>query len=389
MCIWVIYAILLHGEGTMKTCIYPGSFDPVTYGHIDIIDRACNTFDKVIVAIGINPSKKYTLSVEERIKFIKKSAKRPFKVEVMSFTGLLADFAYQQNVKTIIKGVRSNQDFDYERLLHEVTVTQQAGIDTHILIADQKLSHVSSSAAKELCKHQGLVHEYVPYCVKAALEHEINNQFILGITGSIGMGKSYVTQQLIEHFSKQMQVLHVDLDAIAHELYTRTEPVYIDFQNTVKDAFGLTVGDSAEMRKKLGNIVFNDETALAKLNNLARQPLLTLMRQKMYGFQGLILLNGALLVEANFLPLCNNNVVVVNTGITEQIENLKNRGLTIQQIQRRINCQLNNNQKINIINDAILNNRYGTLIPYSNSKNNKPEVFASLTEQVSAAMYLR
>ena len=123
----------------MKTAIFAASCDPVTYGHIDIIDRACNTFDKVIVAIGVNPSKKYTFSVEERIKFIKKSVKRPFKVEVMSFTGLLADFAYQQNVKTIIKGVRSNQDFDYERLLHEVSVTQQAGIDTHILIADQNM----------------------------------------------------------------------------------------------------------------------------------------------------------------------------------------------------------------------------------------------------------
>jgi pantetheine-phosphate adenylyltransferase len=373
----------------VKTCIYPGSFDGLTYGHIDIIDRACNTFDKVIVAIGINPSKKNTFSVEERIKFINKSVKQPNKVEITSFTGLLADFAYQQNVKTIIKGVRSNQDFDYERLLHEVTVTQQAGIDTHILIADQKLSHVSSSAAKELCKHQGLVHEYVPYCVKAALEHEINNQFILGVTGSIGMGKSYVTQQLIEHFSKQMQVLHVDLDAIAHELYTRTEPVYINFQNTVKDAFELTVGDSAEMRKKLGNIVFNDENALKKLNELARQPLLTLMRQKMYGFQGLILLNGALLVEANFLPLCNNNVVVVNTGITEQIENLKNRELSIQQIQRRINSQLNNNQKLYVINEAIVKQRYGTCIPYNNRKNNKPEVFESLTRLVSEIIYLR
>ena len=373
----------------MKTCIYPGSFDGLTYGHLDIIERACNTFDKVIVAIGINPSKKYTFSVEERIKFINRSVKQPNKVVVMSFAGLLADFAYQQNAKTIIKGVRSNQDFDYERLLHEVTVTQQAGIDTHILIADQKLSHVSSSAAKELCKHQGLVHEYVPMCVKAALEYQINKQYIIGLTGSIGMGKSYVTQQLIEHFRKQMPVLHVDLDAIAHELYNRTEPVYIEFQNTIKQTFGLSTGDLIELRKKLGNIVFNDENELAKLNNLARQPLLTLMRQKMYGFQGLILLNGALLVEANFLPLCNNNIVVVNTGINEQISYLKDRGLTIQQIQRRINSQLNNNQKLNIINETIRNDNYGTCIPYSNSKHNNPEVFQSLTRLVSELIYLR
>lgn len=373
----------------MKTCIYPGSFDGLTYGHLDIIERACNTFDKVIVAIGINPSKKYTFSVEERIKFINRSVKQPNKVVVMSFTGLLADFAYQQNAKTIIKGVRSNQDFDYERLLHEVTVTQQAGIDTHILIADQKLSHVSSSAAKELCKHQGLVHEYVPMCVKAALEYEINKQSIIGVTGSIGMGKSYVTQQLIEHYSKKMSVLHVDLDAIAHELYSRTEPVYVDFQNSVKETFELNVGNLTELRKKLGNIVFNDKNQLVKLNNLTRQPLLTLMRQKMYGFQGLILLNGALLVEANFLPLCNNNIVVVNTGITEQITNLKNREFTIQQIQRRINSQLNNNQRLNVINESILKNRYGTCIPYNNSKNNKPEVFESLTRLVSEIIYLR
>lgn len=373
----------------MKTCIYPGSFDGLTYGHLDIIERACNTFDKVIVAIGINPSKKYIFSVEERIRFINRSVKQPNKVVALSFTGLLADFAYQQNAKTIIKGVRSNQDFAYERLLHEVTVTQQAGIDTHILIADQKLSHVSSSAAKELCKHQGLVHEYVPMCVKAALEHEINKQSIIGITGSIGMGKSYVTQQLIEHFSKQMSVLHVDLDAIAHELYTRTEPVYVEFQNTVKQTFDLNTGDLTELRKKLGNIVFNDENELTKLNNLSRQPLLTLMRQKMYGFQGLIFLNGALLVEANFLPLCNNNIVVVNAGIAEQISNLKDRGLTIQQIQRRINSQLNNNQKLDAINEAIQHDNYGTCVPYSNSKNNSPEFFKNLIQSISEIIYVR
>ena len=208
-----------------NTAIFAASCDPITYGHVDIIERACETFDQVIVAIGINPNKKYTFSIEERIKFIKKAIGNPNKLK------------HQQNVKTIIKGVRNNQDFDYERLLHEVSITQQIGIETYILIANQKLAHVSSSVAKELCKHQGLVHEYVPYYVKAALEHEINKQSIIGITGSIGMGKSYVTQKLIEHFTPQMNVLHVDLDMIAHELYTRTEPVYRNYQNVIIETF--------------------------------------------------------------------------------------------------------------------------------------------------------
>ena len=375
-----------------NTAIFAASCDPITYGHVDIIERACETFDQVIVAIGINPNKKYTFSIEERIKFIKKAIGNPNKLKqitVMSFNGLLADFAYQQNVKTIIKGVRNNQDFDYERLLHEVSITQQIGIETYILIANQKLAHVSSSVAKELCKHQGLVHEYVPYYVKAALEHEINKQSIIGITGSIGMGKSYVTQKLIEHFTPQMNVLHVDLDMIAHELYTRTEPVYRNYQNVIIETFNLKSADWAESRKQLGDIVFNDAAALDKLNELARPLILSSVRQKMLGFQGLILMNGALLVEANFLPLCNNNVIVVNTDSNEQFQNLKDRGLTDIQIQRRINSQLDNNQKLQKIREEISKHRYGTCIPYSNSKTNSPYYFVTLTRQVSELTYMR
>jgi pantetheine-phosphate adenylyltransferase len=348
----------------MKSCIYSGSFDPITYGHIDIINRACNTFDKVIVAIGVNPNKKYTFTVDERIAFIQKTVKQPIKVEVVSFDGLLADFAFERNVKTIIKGVRNNQDFDYERLLHEVTLTQQIGIDTHILIADQKLSHISSSAAKELCKYQGLIHEYVPYCVKHALEQKINNQVIIGITGAIGMGKSWVTEQLellLTH--RNSKVLHVDLDKIAHELYTRNEQVYVDLRNQIHSDFNLPNGFD---RKVLGEIVFNDSDAMAHLNKLTRIPILTLVRKKMHGFQGIILLNGALLVEANFLPLCNNNIIVVNSLIGDQITSLKNRGLSVQQIQRRINSQMRNDEKVSKINDAINEHNFGNCIVYTN-----------------------
>lgn len=371
----------------MNRCIYPGSFDGLTYGHLDIINRACKTFDEVIVGIGVNPSKKYTFSVKERTRFIEHNVSFPEKVKVHSFEGLLADFAYEIDVKTVIKGVRNVQDFDYERLLHEVTITQQAGIDTHILIADQKLSHISSSAAKELCKYQGLIDEYVPYDVKQALEYEINGQIIIGITGSTGMGKSYITEKLIKYYSSKHPVLHVDLDKIAHELYTRSEPVYKQLQHKIAATFGLTSVSSVEDRKKLGSIVFNDDDALKTLNNYVRNPILTLMRKQMYGFKGIIFLNGALLVEANFLPLCNNNVVVVNMPVDSQIENLKNRGLSTTQIQRRINCQLSNSAKISKIRNAIVEKNYGSCICYNNSIGDTQ--FENLVNDINLLIYTR
>ena len=176
---------------------------------------------------------------------------------------------------------------------------------------------------------------------------------------------------------------------IAHELYTRTEPVYRNYQNVIIETFNLKSADWAESRKQLGDIVFNDAAALDKLNELARPLILSSVRQKMLGFQGLILMNGALLVEANFLPLCNNNVIVVNTDSNEQFQNLKDRGLTDIQIQRRINSQLDNNQKLQKIREEISKHRYGTCIPYSNSKTNSPYYFVTLTRQVSELTYMR
>jgi pantetheine-phosphate adenylyltransferase len=326
----------------MKTCIYPGSFDPCTLGHVDIIRRASNVFDRVCVAIGNNPSKKYTFSTIERKELLEKALSKFPNVYVSIFDGLLADFAYEQNIKTIIKGVRNNQDFDYERLLHEVSITQQSGIDTHILIADTKFNHVSSSAVRELCKHHGLIHEYVPYHVKQALEAKLNSQTIIGITGSIGCGKSYFTERLVDKlkYNIHSKINNVDLDLISHELYSREEPVYVELQEKIEKIFGY---NPKTHRKEIGQLVFNDDDALKMLNEIVRQPFLTLLRKKLKG--RIILLNGALLVEANLLSLCNNNVIVVNTSLENQIQNLKNRNLSESQIFRRINSQLNNKQK--------------------------------------------
>jgi pantetheine-phosphate adenylyltransferase len=349
----------------MKICVYPGSFDPVTYGHLDIIGRAAKTFDKVIVAVGVNSSKKYTFSVQHRIQYLKRAIKQT-NVEVVEFNGLLADFAYENNVGTIIKGVRNNQDFDYERLLHDINITQQAGIDTHILVADSKLSHVSSSAAKELCKFQGLIHDYVPLFVKENLEWTLNNQYILGVTGEIGMGKSYISNRIDSLFSMDsgfsFPVHNIDMDKVAHELYESNEPVHVKLRETIANDFNMTSFD----RKWLGEIVFNDPEKLQYLNSLVRIPILTRLRKKIKGLKGLILLNGALLVEANYLSLCNNNVVIVESTPEQQLQNLKNRGLTDEQIDRRIASQFNTGEKYRAVKKAIDRDGHGSFILYNN-----------------------
>jgi dephospho-CoA kinase len=178
------------------------------------------------------------------------------------------------------------------------------------------------------------------------------------------MGKSWVTEQLeLLLTQRNIKVLHIDLDKIAHELYTRNEQVYVDLRNQIHNDFNLPNGFD---RKVLGEIVFNDSDAMVHLNKLTRIPILTLVRKKMHGFQGIILLNGALLVEANFLPLCNNNIIVVNSLIGDQITSLKNRGISVQQIQRRINSQMRNDEKVSKINDAINEHNFGNCIVYTN-----------------------
>lgn len=347
----------------MRTCIYSGSFDPLTYGHLDIINRAAKIFDKVIVAIGQNDAKKYTFTLDQRKQFILQSITHHSNVEVSAFNGLLADYAYQRNVDVVIKGVRNSQDFDYERLLHEINLTQQLGIDTFIL--NSAYNHISSTAAKEICKNQGLVDTYVPLHVKFNLEKTLNQQTIIGVTGEIGMGKSFVSHELTKN-----SVFHnIDLDLIAHDILSnRLEERYIDLRESIVKEFNLPYMD----RKLLGNIVFNDSKALETLNAMMRNPILTRTRQEMLGRRSVIFLNGALLAEANFLTLCNNNVILVSSSKDDQRENLIRRGLTYDQIEKRIKSQYSTEEKKKKILESIKKENYGTLMEYANAKNKTP-----------------
>lgn len=345
----------------MTRALYSGSFDPVTLGHLDVVHRAAAAFDELTVVVGNNPAKKYVFTLEERARFLRHSI-RDERVAIRTIQNqLLADYAYEAGISVIVKGVRNMQDYDYERMMHEINITQQRGIDTHILIARTQLNHVSSSAVKELCRYQGFTHEYVPLIVKEALEHRLNGQVIIGLTGGIGCGKSYLGRRLVEvGTARGMQVHNIELDLIAHSLLLdRPEPVYQQLRRDICAEFGLSTTD----RKVLGHIIFQDAQKLARLNAMMRVPLLTRVRAEMAGKKGLLLLNSALLAEADLLSLCNNNVILVSATDVVRMERLRARGLSDEQIHRRVSSQFTTEEKRKRIDQAITADRWGRCMP--------------------------
>lgn len=152
----------------MSKAVCPGSFDPVTHGHLDIIGRAARLFDEVVVALGVNPSKSRWFSPEERIAMMERAC-APFpNVVVQGFTGLVTEFCAEQGAVALVKGLRSSSDFDYELPMAHMNVAL-TGIETVFLPASTGQSFVSSSLVKEVVSFGGDVAAFVPDFVLEAL----------------------------------------------------------------------------------------------------------------------------------------------------------------------------------------------------------------------------
>ena len=152
-----------------RICVYPGSFDPVTTGHMDVIERACRQWDRVIVAVLRNPAKPGCFSVPQRMELLKKACAHLPQVTVASFDGLTVDFVRSCGARTMVRGLRSAQDFDSERSLAHVNEAIAPEIETVFLMCRPEHSHVSSSAVREMASYGAPVTGFVP----AALEKEI------------------------------------------------------------------------------------------------------------------------------------------------------------------------------------------------------------------------
>ncbi|MFI3237371.1 MAG: pantetheine-phosphate adenylyltransferase [Lachnospiraceae bacterium] len=147
----------------MRKAIYQGSFDPITYGHIDIIKRAAAMFDEVTVAILLNPNKTALFSLEERVTMIKEALKDVAHVRIDSFEGLVVEYARAHDIEVSVRGVRSMIDFEYEAVIAQNnTVLSNGTLDTCLLLTDPRYAHISSSGVKEIAKFKGDLTTYVP-----------------------------------------------------------------------------------------------------------------------------------------------------------------------------------------------------------------------------------
>jgi len=146
----------------VKKAIYPGTFDPVTNGHIDIIERACKIFDKIIVAVADNKDKNTMFSLEMRVKMMKKATKKFKKVEVKSFNTLLVEFAKQEEAKIIIRGLRAVSDFEYELQMGYANKSLDENIETIYLMPNLDNAFISSSVVRSILKYKGDVSHLVP-----------------------------------------------------------------------------------------------------------------------------------------------------------------------------------------------------------------------------------
>lgn len=153
----------------MRRAVYPGSFDPFTFGHLDVLERAKGLFDEVIVAIAVNPNKKSLFTVEERIHLLRQTVNHESKVKVDAFEGLTVEYARQQKAQYLIRGLRAISDFESELAMASLNKQMEPTLETVFLMTSANYSFLSSTAVKEVARMRGPLKDMVPPNIEEAL----------------------------------------------------------------------------------------------------------------------------------------------------------------------------------------------------------------------------
>ncbi|MDF1696517.1 MAG: pantetheine-phosphate adenylyltransferase [Saprospiraceae bacterium] len=153
----------------MKIAVFPGSFDPITNGHIDLVRRFVPLFDKIIVAVGENSSKKGLFTLKQRLEWLSKVFEDEPTIEVGSFTGLTVNFCRKENAKYLIRGLRNSSDFDYEKTISQLNNIIGDNVETLFFISKPEYSHISSTIVREIIKGKGDISTFVPEFIAEAI----------------------------------------------------------------------------------------------------------------------------------------------------------------------------------------------------------------------------
>jgi pantetheine-phosphate adenylyltransferase len=145
-----------------KTALFPGSFDPITLGHVSVIRRAMPLFDKIIIAIGKNSDKKHMFPLKKRLAWIKEVFKDDPTIEVKTYTGLTVDFCKKVNARFILRGLRTSADFEFERSIGQINRRLYPEIDTVFILTDPEYTPISSSVVRDVYRHGGDISGMVP-----------------------------------------------------------------------------------------------------------------------------------------------------------------------------------------------------------------------------------
>jgi len=150
----------------MKTAVFPGSFDPITVGHVELVRRAVPLFDKIVVAVGFNSQKKYLFDLEQRLTWLEAVFADEPKIEVGSFEGLTAHYCKEIGARYLLRGLRNASDFDYEKTISQLNGIVGEGLETIFLISQPAFSHISSTIVREIIKGGGDARPFLPEQIK-------------------------------------------------------------------------------------------------------------------------------------------------------------------------------------------------------------------------------
>ena len=149
-----------------RIALFPGSFDPITLGHVDIIERAVPLFDELKIAVGTNSAKNYLFSLEQRVQWIEQTFAQEPKISVITYEGLTVDFAKEQGVQFLLRGLRNPADFEFEKAIAQANREMVPDLETVFLLTSARYAYISSSIVREVYNHGGDFQKFVPATVQ-------------------------------------------------------------------------------------------------------------------------------------------------------------------------------------------------------------------------------